>query len=106
MAGTAFASRLGQRQGEWGTTTQGSWTGEGGTGRGAACPDWAWPGKQAGWVAAEAVRTRAGDQSKPPAISSQAKSSLGSSALPFYSQRDRASQGQEEAGSPPYMATE
>ena len=62
--------------------------------------------RQAGWVAAEAVRTRAGDQSKPPAISSQAKSSLGSSALPFYSQRDRASQGQEEAGSPPYMATE
>ena len=28
---------------------------------------WARPGKQAGWVAAEAIRTRAGDQSKPPA---------------------------------------
>lgn len=81
--GVAFARGLGQRQRERGTTAQGSWTREGGTGRGAACPDWAWPGKQAGWVAAEAVRTRAGGQSKPPAISSRGKHSLDGSALLF-----------------------
>lgn len=92
--GVAFAHGLGQRQREWGTTAQGSWMHEEGTGRGAACPDWAWPGKQAGWVAAEAVRTRAGGQSKPQP-SAVGRSTAGMAQLCRFSQTDRAPQ---EAG--------
>lgn len=40
--------------------------------RGAACPDWAWPGKQAGWVGSVAVEDQGRGSEQAPAISSGA----------------------------------
>lgn len=76
-----------------GTSTQGSRTGEGGTGHGAARQAGHGQGsRRAGWQRKQ-LGPGQGIRASPPPINSQAKSSLDSSALPFYSQRDRASQG-------------
>lgn len=87
-----------------GTSTQGSRTGKGGTGRGAARQ--AWPGKQAGWVAAEAIRTRAGDQSKPPAHQQSGEERPGQLSFAVLQPERQSIPGPGRRGSPPYTATE